>query len=82
MVLGATATAQRGRFYFRLPPNPRYDGAFRYCRGIYQRNPVGDGGGWTTDYPQADLNLSFRLSELAGPGYAFGINAILYALTH
>lgn len=68
VVLGivATAAAQRGfggRF-FRPPPNPPYDGAFRYCRGIYQPNPVGDGGGWTTDYPQADVNLSFRLSEL------------------
>jgi hypothetical protein len=65
--IAATALAQRGRFggrFFRVPPNPPYDGAFRFCRGIYERNPVGDGGGWTTDYPQADVNLSYRLSEL------------------
>jgi uncharacterized protein DUF4159 len=65
--IAAIAGAQRGGFFggrFRMPPNPPYDGAFRYCRGIYQPNPVGDGGGWTTDYPQADVNLSFRLSEL------------------
>jgi len=65
----ATALAQRrggGRFGYamRFPPNPPYDGAFQYCRGIYQRHPQGDGGGWTTDYPQADENLPFRFSEL------------------
>jgi len=65
--IAASAAAQRGGFFggrYRLPPNPPYDGAFRFCRGIYQPNPAGDGGGWLTDYPQADVNLSFRLSEL------------------
>ena len=61
--LAATAVAQRG-FGRGLPPNPPYDGAFQYCRGMYQRHPRGDGGGWTTDYPQADENLPFRFSEL------------------
>ena len=59
----AAAAAQRfggGRFGFRLPPNPPYDGAFQYCRAIYEPNPQGDGGSWTTDYPQADQNLSYR----------------------
>ena len=63
----AVAAAQRrggGFFRMRFPPNPAYDGAFQYCRGIYQRHPQGDGGDWTTDYPQADENLPFRLSEL------------------
>ena len=63
----AVAAAQRfggGRFGFRLPPNPPYDGAFQYCRAIYEPHPQGDGGSWTTDYPQADQNLSYRLSEL------------------
>ena len=59
----ATAAAQR-LFGYRIPPNPRYDGAFQYCRGMYRNNPRGDGGGWTTDYPQADENLPFRFSEL------------------
>lgn len=65
--LAATALAQRrggGRYGFGLPPNPPYDGAFQYCRGVYQRHPRGDGGGWATDYPQADQNLPFRFAEL------------------
>jgi Domain of unknown function (DUF4159) len=65
--LAATVAAQRrgfGRFAFRLPPNPPYDGAFQYCRAMRQRHPQGDGGDWTTDYPQADQNLPYRFSEL------------------
>jgi hypothetical protein len=64
LCLAATAFAQRGRFGFRLPPNPAYDGAFQFCRAIYQRNPYPDGGSWTTDYPQADVNFPYRLAEL------------------
>jgi hypothetical protein len=64
LVLATSVAAQfRGR-RFRLPPNPPYDGAFQYCRGMYQPHPQGDGGGWTTDYPQADENLPFRFAEL------------------
>jgi uncharacterized protein DUF4159 len=63
--LASTVLAQRYRgFGLRLPPNPPYDGAFQYCRGVYSRHPQGDGGGWMTDYPQADQNLPFRFSEL------------------
>ena len=64
---GAVAAAQLrspGRFGLRLPPNPPYDGAFQYCRGMYKIHLQGDGGGWMTDYPQADANLPFRFSEL------------------
>jgi len=67
LVFAATAAAQRGfggRFRMRVPPNPPYDGAFQYCRGLYQYNSRGDGGGPMTDYPQADENLPFRFSEL------------------
>jgi hypothetical protein len=64
LCLAASAAAQRGRFGFRLPPNPPYDGAFQFCRAIYERNPHPDGGGWTTDYPQADVNFPYRLAEL------------------
>lgn len=67
MAIAAAPAAQRRGFggrFFRLQTNAPYDGGFRFCRGIYQRNPVGDGGGWTTDYPQADINLTYRLSEL------------------
>jgi hypothetical protein len=64
--LATTVAAQRRGFgrFFRLPPNPPYDGAFQYCRAMYQPNPQGDGGGWTTDYPQADENLPYRFAEL------------------
>ena len=60
----AAAQFRGGRFGMRLQENPPYDGAFQYCRGMYRRHPQGDGGGWTTDYPQADENLPFRFSEL------------------
>ena len=65
--LAGVATAQRfrGGFGYRLPPNPSYDGAFHYCRAMRQRHPYGQGGDWTTDYPQADTNLQYRLSELS-----------------
>ena len=48
----------------RLPANPSYDGAFTFCRVMFRNAPYGDGGGWSVDYPRADVNLSFRLSEL------------------
>jgi Domain of unknown function (DUF4159) len=67
VVLAATVAGQRRggwRFGMRVQPNPPYDGAFQYCRGMYKRHPQGDGGGWATDYPQADENLPYRLSEL------------------
>ncbi len=65
----AGAAAQRrggfggGRF-IRLEPNAPYDGAFRFCRIMFRQNPSGDGDGWSVDYPRADINLSYRLSEL------------------
>ena len=70
--LAATAAAQRGRFrggaggrfQQRFEPNAPYDGAFRFCRIMFRQNPVGDGGGWAVDYPRADINLPYRLSEL------------------
>jgi hypothetical protein len=55
-----------GRFQrfdsFRTELN--YDGQFTFCRIAFRQNPYGDGGGWSVDYPKADVNLSFRLSEL------------------
>jgi hypothetical protein len=53
----------RGRTSF-LPENPEYDGAFTFCRVMFRQNPYGDGDGWSVDYPRADVNLSYRLSEL------------------
>jgi Domain of unknown function (DUF4159) len=67
--MGGAARPQRpggGRFVRgpRLPGNPSYDGAFTFCRIMFRNSPYGDGGGWFVDYPRADINLSFRLSEL------------------
>src|SRR5437667_9989761 len=41
-----------------------FDGAFMFCRIAFRQSPYGDGDGWSVDYPRADLNLSFRFSEL------------------
>jgi hypothetical protein len=76
---GADAQFQQrrggGRFG-RMQPiaNPTYDGAFMFCRIMFRNAPNGDGSGWSVDWPRADENLSFRLSELTrttvsrGPG--------------
>jgi hypothetical protein len=68
VTLAISASAQRrgGRFGFSMsaPPNPKYDGAFMFCRIMFNNAANGDGGGWFVDYPRADVNLSFRLSEL------------------
>src|ERR1700733_7928177 len=44
--------------------NPNYDGAFMFCRIMFRNASNGDGAGWSVDWPRADRNLSFRLSEL------------------
>jgi hypothetical protein len=63
LALGVSAAAQRFRSP-QLPPNPPYDGAFIFCRIMFRNAPYGDGNGWWVDYPRADINFSFRLSEL------------------
>jgi hypothetical protein len=43
-----------------------FDGTFNFCRLFYDspyRREAG-GQGWSTDYPDADLNFSIRFSEL------------------
>ena len=62
--IAASAAAQRGRFTRGLPTNPKYDGAFQFCRIMFRQNPYGDGDGWSVDYPRADINFPYRLSEL------------------
>ncbi len=66
MLAAAVASGQRrGRFgYQRIPENPPYDGAFQFCRIAFRNAPNGDGAGWFVDWPRADENLTFRLSEL------------------
>ena len=44
--------------------NPPYDGQFRFCRIMFRSSGYGDGNGWSVDYPRADVNFTFRLSEL------------------
>lgn len=54
-----------GRVRPRLPTAESYDGGFTYCRGMYTSGRRdGSGNGWTTDYPDADVNFSIRFSEL------------------
>src|SRR5947208_3387949 len=78
LIVGATLTSsagaqlqqRRGGFgggYRRgpqIPPNPPYDGSWMFCRIAFRNASDGDGAGWSVDWPRADENLSFRLSEL------------------
>ena len=64
-----TAHAQfrgRGGFGFRArTASPQdFDGSFHFCRIVFRNALEGDGGGWSVDYPRADINFSLRLSEL------------------
>ena len=60
------AEGQFGRRFFQpqVATDGDFDGQFHYCRMVYRSAFNGRGGGWTTDYPRADINMSVRLSEL------------------
>jgi len=69
LLLAGLASAQFGRggdfrIQARMAKPDSFDGRFHYCRAAYRMNPSGDGGGWLTDYPLADIDLSIRLAEL------------------
>jgi len=68
LLIASASAAQfgfgRGRQADRYVPDGSYTGSFLFCRISFRNNPYGDGGGWNVDYQRADLNLSFRLSEL------------------
>jgi hypothetical protein len=69
IVVASAAAAQfqgRGRGFVpvRLATPEDYDGAFLFCRIFFRSYGFGDGGGWQVDYPRADINFPFRLSEL------------------
>jgi hypothetical protein len=85
LIAATTAFAQRGwgRGYGRgeggIPPRfaqaADFDGAFQFCRLMYRQARTHQRGlGWGTDYPDAEINFSIRLSELTktpvsrGPG--------------
>ena len=55
----------RGRYPPRFPKADTFGHGFNFCRAIYTSTRAEAGGsGWGTDYPDADLNFSIRLSEL------------------
>ena len=61
------AEGQFGRRFFQpqVATDRDFDGQFHYCRLVYGAALNRRGGGrWTTDYPNADINMSVRLSEL------------------
>ncbi len=76
LVLGlASAAAAQfgGRFGFgprgappRFPTEKTFGLGFNFCRGVYRSTRREAGGqGWSTDYPDAELNFSIRLAELS-----------------
>ena len=60
------AEAQFGRRFTggRFATAADYDGEWHYCRPAYNSGLNGRGGSFTTDFPNADINMSIRLSEL------------------
>jgi Domain of unknown function (DUF4159) len=72
VLLAALAAAQGRRRGFggfggapiKMARAEDFDGNFLFCRVLFRNAPDGDGDGWGVDYPRADINLTFRLSEL------------------
>ena len=66
ITVAAVAEAQFGRRFFgpQVATEKDFDGRFHYCRLVYRGASNGNGGSWRTDYPNADINMSVRLSEL------------------
>lgn len=61
---GGFRGGQRGGFGIQIAQPEDFDGSWQFCRIAFRQNPYGDGGGWSVDYPRADINLSIRLSQL------------------
>jgi hypothetical protein len=61
----------RGGFNIRPATPEDFDGSWQFCRVAFRQNPNGDGGGWSVDYPRADINLSIRVSELTKTTVSF-----------
>jgi hypothetical protein len=70
LVVGMGAQGRRRGFGGFRGPAPKmatpqdFDGNFLFCRILFRNATDGDGDGWGVDYPRADINLTFRLSEL------------------
>ena len=81
LCIATTATAQfTGRFRdygpHRYPAKfasaDSFGNGFTFCRALYTSGRREAGGqGWSTDYPDADLNFSVRLSELTTTRVSF-----------
>jgi hypothetical protein len=75
----AGAAAQRGSFGGfgrgarpKMPTKDTFGHGFNFCRGMFTQVYSEAGGtGWSTDYPDAELNFSIRLSELTKTRVAF-----------
>lgn len=81
LLLAATVEAQfRGRGFgqrqARYAREGDFDGRFNFCRIVYRNAPDGDGGGWSVDYPRAEMNLSVRLSELTRTPVGFDASGV------
>ena len=66
-------------------PEGAFDGAFTICRIAFRNTPYGDGAGWFVGLPGGSQSLDPFLRyflQFAPEGYAFGINTLIYALTH
>lgn len=74
LVAASTSFAQRGFGGYgrgesgippRFPQLSEFDGDFHFCRMMYRQARSHQRGlGWGTDYPDAEINFSIRLSEL------------------
>ena len=82
LALAASAAAQFGRGSFggfgrgarpKFPTAETFGRGFNFCRGMYANQVYSEAGGtgWSTDYPDAELNFSIRLSELTKTRVAF-----------
>ena len=60
----STRSGVGGSLNVRTAASDDFDGRFQFCRVVFQRRAGGDGGGWSVDFPRADINLSIRLAEL------------------
>jgi hypothetical protein len=64
-ILGAQGFRRFMREPPRYPTADSFDGTYNFCRGVFTSIYSEYGGqGWSTDYPDADINFSIRLSEL------------------
>ena len=61
----------RGGFNIRPAAPEDFDGSWQFCRIAFRQNRNGDGGGWSVDFPRADINMSIRLSELTKTTVSF-----------